>query len=114
MSLMDQALRQVYRIRPGVTVDGRDQVVTYDPALGASREAAWVIVVPTTGQESQQAGRDATMAQYQVMDQESGPGWWHDADRMEMDGTVYQIEGHVQEWPEPLPHAAFLINRWEG
>jgi len=114
MSLMDMASRQVYRIRPGVVMDGRDQAVTYDPAQGATRSAAWVIVTPTTGQESQQGGRDATMAQFQVIDQDSGPGWWQDTDHLEMDGLEYQVEGHVQDWPEPLPHTAFLINRWEG
>jgi hypothetical protein len=111
---MDQSTRQVDRIRPAITMDGRDSVRTYDTAQGATRAAAWVIVTPTTGQESQQGGRDATMAQFQVIDQDSGPGWWLDTDLMEMDGIRYQVEGHVQDWPEPLPHTAFLVNRWEG
>lgn len=111
---MDESTRQVFRLRPATVMDGRDQVVTWDPAQGASRDAAYPIVQPTTGQENQVGGRDATMAQFQVIDQDSGPGWWVDGDRLEMDGLVYQIEGHVQDWPEPLPHAFFLINRWAG
>lgn len=112
MSLMDQAVRTVYRVRPVTVMDGRDEVLSYtDPA---ARNSARVIVQPVTGREDNNGQRDATLAQFSIMDQESVPGWWQDTDRVELDGVLYQIEGHVQEWPEPLPHQYFLINRWEG
>lgn len=110
--LMDESSRQVFRVRPVKVLDGRDQVDSYT-APGA-RTAVDVIVQPVTGREDQTGGRDATLAQFSVMDQDSPAGFWRDSDRMEMDGVLYQIEGHVQDWPEPLPHAAFLVNRWEG
>lgn len=112
--LMEESSRDVYRIRAATVLDGRDTVRTWDPAQGATRTLATVIVQPTTGREDQNGGRDATLAQFQVIDQDSPSGWWDDQDRLEMDGTVYQIEGHVQNWPSPLPHAFFLINVWEG
>ena len=112
--LMDESARDVYRIRPATIVDGRDTVRTWNTAQGATRTLATVIVQPTTGREDQIGGRDATMAQFQVIDETSPAGFWDDQDRLEMDGTVYQIEGHVQNWPNPLPHAFFLINVWEG
>lgn len=112
MSLMDDAIRLVFRVRPVKVLDGRDLVDSWtDPAANASAE---VIVQPVTGREDSNGNRDATLAQYSVMDQDSAPGFWRDTDRLEMDGVQYQIEGHVQEWPEPIPHAYFLINRWEG
>lgn len=112
--LMDESSRTVYRLRAATVMDGRDQTQTWDPAAGATRDAAEVIVQPTTGREDQNGGRDATLAQFQVIDQDSPSGWWQDRDRMEMDGTVYQIEGHVQNWPSPLPHSFFLVNVWAG
>ena len=110
--LMDESARQVFRVRGVEVKDGRDTVLSYT-APGA-REAVDVIVQPVTGMEDTLGGRDATMAQFSVMDQDSGPGFWRDNDRVELDGVLYQIEGHVQDWPEPLPHAYFLINQWEG
>lgn len=109
---MDQAVRTAYRVRPVKVMDGRDQVDSYD-APGA-RTPADVIVQPVTGREDSNGNRDATLAQFSVMDQEHEAGWWLDTDRVELDGVQYQIEGHVQDWPEPLPHSYFLINRWEG
>ena len=112
MSLMDDSTRTVYRIRGVDVLDGRDTVKSFaDPA---ARTEATVIVQPVTGREDQTGNRDATLAQYSVMDQDSPAGFWSDTDRVEMDGVQYQIEGHVQDWPEPLPHTYFLINRWEG
>lgn len=109
---MDQSHRDVYRIRPVKVMDGRDQVDSYtDPA---ARVAASVIIQPVTGREDNNGNRDATLAQFSVIDQEHPAGWWLDTDRVEMDGVQYQVEGHVQDWPEPMPHAYFLINRWEG
>lgn len=110
--LMEESARTVNRVRPVRVLDGRDYVNSYT-APGA-KTAVDVIVQPVTGMESQAPGRDATMAQFSVMDQDSPAGFWQDADRVEIDGVQYQIEGHVQDWPEPLPHAYFLINRWEG
>lgn len=110
--LMEESSRTVYRIRPVKVLDGRDLVDSYtDPA---ARTEVDVIVQPVTGREDQQGGRDATMAQFSVMDQDSPAGFWRSSDRMEMDGTLYQIEGHVQDWPEPLPHTYFLVNVWAG
>lgn len=110
--LMEDSARTVHRVRPVKVQDGRDLVDSYT-APGA-RTAVDVIVQPVTGREDQQGGRDATLAQFSVMDQDSPAGFWRDNDRVEMDGIQYQIEGHVQDWPEPLPHAYFLINVWEG
>lgn len=113
MSLMDDSARDVYRIRAVEVLDGRDIVNSYtDPAARTLVEG--VIVQPVTGREDNNGNRDATLAQYSVMDQGNPAGFWRDTDRVEMDGVQYQIEGHVQDWPEPLPHAYFLINRWEG
>lgn len=109
---MDQSLRTVYRVRPVKVMDGRDQVDSYT-APGARVEAD-VIVQPVTGREDSNGNRDAVLAQFSVIDEFHPAGWWQDADRLEMDGVQYQIEGHVQDWPEPLPHSYFLINRWEG
>lgn len=111
---MEQSARDVYRIRAATVLDGRDTVRTWDPAAGAGRDKASVIVQPATGREDQNGGRDATLAQFMVTDEDSPSGFWDSNDRMEMDGTQYQIEGHVQNWPDPLPHASFLVNRWEG
>jgi hypothetical protein len=109
---MDDSARDVYRIRPVDVLDGRVTVKSYtDPA---ARTLASVIVQPSTGREDSNGNRDATLAQFSVIDQEHPAGWWQDADRLEMDGVQYQIEGHVQDWPEPLPHTYFLNNRWEG
>lgn len=113
MSLMEQSQRTVYRIRPTIVLDGRDEVRNY-VVPPAARDEATVIVQPTTGREDQFGGRDATLAQFNVIHEDAEPGWWKDDDLLEMDGDRYQIEGHVQDWPEPLPHAYFLINRWEG
>ena len=112
MSLMDESSREVFRVRGVEDMDGRDKVLSYT-APGA-RTPADVIVQPVTGREDQLGGRDATMAQFSVMDQDNPAGFWRDNDRLEMDGVVYQIEGHVQDWPEPLPHTYFLINVWAG
>jgi hypothetical protein len=112
MSLMDDAARTVYRVRGVEVLDGRDIVLSFD--VPAARTEARVIVQPVTGREDSNGNRDATLAQYSVTDQDSAPGFWRDTDRVEMDGVQYQIEGHVQEWPEPIPHAYLLINRWEG
>lgn len=112
MSLMDESRVQVNRIRPGITMDGRDQVKDYGTA--ATITPTWVIVQPVTGREDQLGGRDATLAQFSVIDEDGGPGWWLDTDLVEYQGVRYQVEGHVQEWPNPLPHSYFLINRWEG
>jgi hypothetical protein len=112
MSLMDDSRIPVHRIRPATKMDGRDTVKDYGPA--ATSSMTWVIVQPVTGREDQQGGRDATLAQYSVIDEDGGPGYWRDDDLVEFNGVRYQIEGHVQEWPNPLPHSFFLINRWEG
>lgn len=112
MSLMEQSQRDVYRVRGVEVMDGRDAVLSYtDPA---AKTLATVIVQPVTGREQQEVGRDATLAQFSVMDQDNPAGFWIDSDRVEMDGIQYQIEGHVQDWPEPSPHAYFLINVWAG
>lgn len=109
---MDDSARDVYRVRPVDVLDGRDTVKSYtDPG---ARTLATVIVQPVTGREDNNGNRDATLAQFAVIDQDHPAGWWQDTDRLEMDGVQYQIEGHVQDWPEPLPHAYFNINRWEG
>jgi hypothetical protein len=109
---MDDSARDVYRVRGVEVLDGRDKVLSYtDPA---ARTLATVIIQPVTGREDQNGSRDATLAQFSVIDQEHPAGWWRDADRLELDGVQYQIEGHVQDWPEPIPHTYFLINRWEG
>lgn len=109
---MDDSKATVHRVRAVKVLDGRDWVNSYtDP--GARTEVD-VIIQPTTGREDQTGGRDATMAQYSVMDVDSPAGFWQDTDRLEWRGVQYQIEGHVQDWPDPLPHAAFLINVWEG
>lgn len=109
---MDDSAREVFRVRGVEVPDGRDMVLTYGDM--APHTPATVIVQPVTGREDQTGNRDATLAQYSVMDQDSPAGFWSDTDRVEMDGVQYQIEGHVQDWPEPLPHTYFLINRWEG
>lgn len=110
--LMDESSRDVYRVRGVEVMDGRDKVLSYtDPA---ARTPATVIVQPVTGREAQDGQRDATLAQFSVIDQDNPAGFWIDSDRVEMDGVQYQIEGHVQDWPEPLPHAYFLINVWAG
>lgn len=112
MSLMEESQRDVYRVRGVKVMDGRDEVLSYtDPA---ARTLATVIIQPVTGREQAETGRDATLAQFSVTDQDHTDGWWLDTDRVEIDGVQYQIEGHVQEWPEPLPHSFMLINRWEG
>ena len=109
---MDESTRTVYRVRGVEVLDGRDTVKSYtDPA---ARTPATVIVQPVTGREDSNGNRDATLAQFSVIDQDNPAGWWVDTDRVEMDGVQYQIEGHVQDWPEPLPHAYFLINVWNG
>lgn len=109
---MEESARDVYRLRPVQIMDGRDLVDSYaDPA---ARTLVEVIVQPVTGREDQNGGRDATLAQFSVMDQDSPAGFWRDNDRLEMDGVVYQIEGHVQDWPEPLPHTYFMVNVWAG
>lgn len=109
---MDESSRQVFRLRGVEVQDGRDTVLSYtDPA---ARTAATVIVQPVTGREDQNGSRDATLAQFSVIDQDNPAGFWQDTDRVELGGVQYQIEGHVQDWPEPLPHAYFLINVWNG
>ena len=113
MSLMDDSTRDVYRVRAVKVMDGRDEVLSYtDPA---ARSLASVILQPVTGREDPRNGAgDAVLAQFSIIDQEHPAGWWLDSDRVEIDGVLYQIEGHVQDWPEPVPHAYILINRWEG
>ena len=105
---MEESARTVYRVRAVRVLDGRDYVNSYT-APGAKTEAD-VIVQPTTGREDQTGGRDATMAQFMVMDQDSPAGFWRDSDRLEMDGVQYQIEGHVHPGGNELswcyrPHA---------
>ena len=112
MSLMDESSREVLRVRGVEVLDGRDVVLSFtDPA---AKTLATVIVQPVTGREDQNGNRDATLAQFSVIDQDNPAGFWRSTDRVEMDGVQYQIEGHVQDWPEPLPHAYFLINVWSG
>ena len=105
----------VSRIRPLVTVDRGDEFLDY--AAGTATPVDGVIVAPVTGMEALTPGRDATMAQFSILDFDSDRGFWQDTDHVDIDGTEYQIEGSVREWPSPtgeLAHTQLLVNRWEG
>lgn len=106
----------VFRIRPAQGEDRGEVYLDYGPA--AERQRVFhVSVQPAAGGEFTGPGRDATQAQFSVLDFENLPGFWEETDRVEIDGTAYQIEGAVRDWPSAtggLSHIQILVNRWEG
>lgn len=106
----------VFRIRPVQGEDRGESFLEYGAAAERTR-VFHVSVQPASGVEFTGPGRDATQAQFAVLDFENLPGFWEATDRVEIDGTAYQIEGDVQDWPSPtggLSHIQLLVNRWEG
>lgn len=106
----------VTRIRPLLVQERGDMVLDYAKGTRTVLEGA-VSVQPAVGDEFTGPGRDATMAQFSILDFDSDRGFWQDTDHVDIDGTEYQIEGSVREWPSPtgeLAHTQLLVNRWEG
>lgn len=105
----------VRRLRPAVTTDRGDVFLDHSRATATEVESA--DVQPAVGAEEVGAGRDATLAEYMVLDYDSPRGFWQDTDLVEINGVAYQIEGHVREVPSAtggLSHTQLVVNRWEG
>lgn len=108
----------VTRVRPARGEDRGDVWLDYSEGTAQRTPVEGVIIQPMSGQESQAAGRDATMAQYTLTDRNSPLGTWKDDDHIILeDGLEYQVVGHVQEWASPtrsLDHTYILLNHWAG
>lgn len=107
--------RAVYRLRPTMRTDRGEPVLDRRNPERTRVESA--DVQPGAGTESAATGRDATRTDWVVLDHESPRGFWQDTDLVEVDGTAYQIEGGVQEYPSPtggLSHTQLNVNVWKG
>lgn len=105
----------VRRLRPAISSDRGDVFLDHSRATPTAVDSA--DVQPAAGAEQSGAGRDATLGEFMVLDYSSPRGFWQDTDRVEINGTAYQIEGSVREVPSPtggLSHTQLIVNRWEG
>ncbi|MFJ4322251.1 hypothetical protein ACIP3A_03895 [Streptomyces tricolor] len=110
---------QVVRVRAGTRTDrGGNTVADWSPGAVSRLHVARLNIQPTSQDELSEAARNAVKTGWRVQSEEGTRPDITAVDRIEWRGLMYEVDGEVAEWPDPLTgvvhHIEFTMVRATG